>query len=69
MEQFQYEVRTLNREEREALLDQARVREATVSIPDEDILALKADLCFPWNKPRLLKRYIHKLQHNVCLIL
>lgn len=56
IEQLQYEVKTLTKEDREVLLDQAMVREASISIPDEDILALKADLSFPWNKLRTLKR-------------
>lgn len=57
LEQLQYEVKTLPMDEREALLDQAMVKEASITIPDEDILALKADLSFPWNKLRELKRY------------
>ena len=56
-DQLQHEIKALTKEEREVLLDQAMVRAATINIPDEEILAFKSDLCFPWSKLRMLKRY------------
>lgn len=51
---FQYEVKALSRDDRQALLEQAKISDA---ISPNNILALKVDLSIPWNKLRFLRRY------------
>ena len=45
----------LPKDEREALMKEANF---TISIPPEQGLALKADLNIPWNKLRVMRRYM-----------
>lgn len=47
------EIRQLTKMERQKLLHDAGF---TLDIPPEHGLAMKADLCIPWNKLRVLKR-------------
>lgn len=54
--QFQAEVKALSQEERQQLLKSAGI---TIDIPPEQGLAMKADLAIPWNKLRIIRRYIH----------
>ena len=56
VEQFQHEVRCLTREDREAILDQAMGGAASIIIPAEQVLAMKADLSITWNKLRVMRR-------------
>lgn len=60
MDQLQHEVKTLTKEDRQSLLEQATIRDATATISADDVLAMKADLSIPWNKLRILKRYVKK---------
>lgn len=52
--QLASEVKSLSKEEREELLREAQL---PVVIPTDHALAIKADLCLPWNKLRVLRRY------------
>ena len=54
VKQLQFEVKNLTREEREAILHS--ILEAAITIPPEQILAMKADLSIPWNKLRVVRR-------------
>ena len=61
--QFQAEIRSLSKEQREQLLQQAHL---PVVIPTDHALAMKADLSLPWNKLRIM-RYVYALhEHNTC---
>ena len=51
--QLQAEVHALSKEQREELLGQA---ELPMRIPTEQALFMKADLCQPWNKLRVISR-------------
>ena len=57
--QLQAEVKMLTSEERQDLLTSVGI---TVDIPPEQGLAIKADLAIPWNKLRIIRRYMH---HNI----
>ena len=50
------EMKILPKEEREQLMKDANF---SVHVPPEQGLAMKADLCIPWKKLRMMKRYIH----------
>ena len=54
VKQLQFEVKNLTRKEREAILHS--IPEAAITIPPEQILAMKADLSIPWNKLRVVRR-------------
>ena len=67
-QQMADETRLLPKEERNELMKEANFN---VYIPPEEGLAMKADLCLPWKKLRLMRRcrYIdHVLMHIVNLI-
>ena len=51
---FQAEIRSLSKEQREQLLQQAQL---PVVIPTDHALDMKADLSLPWNKLRIIRRY------------
>ena len=51
--QLKYELKSLTSVEREELMKEANFQ---VSIPPEQGLAMKADLCIPWKKLRLMRR-------------
>ena len=51
--QLQSEIRCLSKEERESLLKGVGL---PITIPAEHVLAMKANLCIPWAKMRLLSR-------------
>ena len=53
--QLQAEVKMLSSEERQDLLKSVGI---TIDIPPEQGLAMKADLAIPWNKLRIIRRYI-----------
>lgn len=57
MDQLQHELKTLTKEDRQSLLDQASVHDAAIAISPNDVLAMKSDLSIPWNKFRILRRY------------
>ncbi len=59
--QLETEVKALTKEERDELLHQAQL---PVVIPTEHVLAMKADLALPWNKLRILRRYMYVCIHN-----
>ena len=52
-EQMAHEVKRLGREERDDIMKAANF---TITILPEQGLAMKADLCIPWNKLRLMRR-------------
>ena len=58
-EQLKYELTTTTREERQCLLDTVlcTCKSSTISIPSEEVLAMKADLTLTWSKLRVLRRY------------
>lgn len=57
LDQLQYEFKTLTKEDRQSLLDQAGIHDAIATISPNDVLAMKSDLSIPWNKFRTLRRY------------
>lgn len=61
LDQLQHEVKTLTKEDRQSLLEQAGIHDATATISPNDVLAMKSDLSIPWNKFRILRRYFPHL--------
>eukprot|EP00731_Ephydatia_muelleri_P009823 Em0005g409a len=61
---IQREVLTLSDEERRALLDKAGIL-STIEIGAAETLAIKAGLAIPWNKLRLLRRWLKS--SGICL--
>ncbi len=55
-EQLSSELKMLPKEEREKIMKQANF---TITIPADEGLAMKADLCLPWRKLRMMRRFIH----------
>ena len=53
--ELQADVKMLSSEERQDLLKSVGI---TIDIPPEQGLAMKADLAIPWNKLRIIRRYI-----------
>ena len=53
--QLQAKVKMLSSEERQDLLKSVGI---TIDIPPEQGLAMKANLAIPWNKVRIIRRYI-----------
>lgn len=53
--QMAAEVKALSKEERESILQEAQL---PIFIPTDHALAMKADLSLPWNKLRILRRYV-----------
>ena len=45
----------MTKEERQSMLDSA-LQGSKISIPSEQVLAMKADLSITWNKLRILRR-------------
>lgn len=68
-EQFQYEVKALSKEDRQALLEKVNIAKSTATVSPEDVLALKADLSIPWNKLRFLRRYAHNKSYLIHIYL
>lgn len=56
MDQLQYEIKALTKEDRESLLEQAKICNSTATVSPNDVLAMKADLSIPWNKLRMLRK-------------
>ena len=52
--QLQGEMKALTADERQQLMTEANF---SIDIPPEHGLAMKADLCLPWNKLRVLRRW------------
>ena len=66
-EQMADEIKKVPTEEREALMKEINF---TITVPPEQGLALKSDLCLPWRKLRVMRRYIyivHLLYHSTNL--
>ena len=57
VEQLQYEMKVLTKEEREAILDTAFGSASSIVIPADQVLAMKADLSLTWNTLRVMRRY------------
>ena len=57
-EQMACELKVLRREERESLMKEAGF---TLSVPPDQGLAMKADLCLPWRKLRIMRRYMSQM--------
>ena len=57
MEQLQSELTVLGREQRQSILEPVLGRGRTISIPADEVLAMKADLSITWSKLRVLRRY------------
>ena len=51
--QLQAEIKSLSKEEREAVLREAQL---PIHIPPDHALAMKADLALPWAKMRVISR-------------
>ncbi len=58
VEQLQYELRSLTKADREAILDSAFGDKSSIIIPADQVLAMKADLSITWSKLRVMRRYI-----------
>ena len=54
---IQKEVLILSDEERRSLLDKAGIS-SSIELRAAEALAIKAELAIPWNKLRLLRRYV-----------
>jgi hypothetical protein len=54
--QMEYEIRTLGKKDREAILHQALGTAQSIAIPADQVLAMKADLSITWNKLRDMRR-------------
>lgn len=66
-EQMADEIKKVPTEEREALMKEINF---IITVPPEQGLALKSDLCLPWRKLRVMRRYIyivHLLYHSTNL--
>lgn len=59
-QQMRNEMKRIPKEERTELMQEAGFH---VHIPAEEGLAMKADLCLPWNKMRVMRRYIRTSLH------
>lgn len=55
VEQLLYELKTQTKEDREAILDTA-MGDESITIPADQVLAMKADLSITWNKLRVMRR-------------
>lgn len=58
VEQLQHELKTLTKEDREAILDVAMDGAPSIVIPADQVLAMKADLSITWNKLRVMRRQV-----------
>lgn len=67
VDQLQYELKTLTKEDRQSLLQNATAD--TIAVSNEDVLAMKADLSIPWNKLRILRRLKKNKNLMYCIIL
>ena len=56
VEQLQNELKCLTKEDREAILDAAMGGAPSITIPADQVLAMKADLSITWNKLRVMRR-------------
>lgn len=59
VDQLQYELKTLTKGDREAILDSAFGDRTSIVIPADEVLAMKADLSITWSKLRMMRRYSH----------
>lgn len=61
--QLAHEIHSCNGEDRQRLLEEIRNLKGNflVRIPAEKSVAMKADLNIPWNKLRIMRRYINKM--------
>lgn len=66
MEQLQYEIKTLSKQDRESLLESAI--SSPLVIPSAEVLAMKADLSVTWSKLRTLRRCVCGMLHKHCKI-
>ena len=57
VEQLQYEMKSLTKADREAILDGAFGDKSSIVIPADQVLAMKADLSITWTKLRVMRRY------------
>ena len=63
--QLQAEMKMLSSEERQDLLKSVGI---TIDIPPEQGLAMKADLAIPWNKLRIIRRYIYSIVSSCAVV-
>ena len=56
--QLAHEIHTCGRDERKKLIDEIRKADGNFRISVEQSVALKADLNIPWNKLRVMRRYM-----------
>lgn len=54
--QLEYELKTLSKKDREAILHEAMGAGQSIAIPADQVLAMKADLSITWNKLRDMRR-------------
>ena len=57
MEQLQSELTVLGRDQRQSILESVLGRGKAISIPADEVLAMKADLSITWSKLRVMRRY------------
>lgn len=57
--QLRDELKAMGQEEREAILKECLGKDYKITIPEGDILAMKADLEETWYKVRKLRRFEH----------
>ena len=58
--QLSQEIRSSTIEERSSILDELTSQSGCrVSVSTEESLAMKANLIIPWNKIRVMRRYMH----------
>ena len=63
VDQLSHEVKAMDKDDRQSLLVEASVHDATATISPSDILAMKSDLCIPWNKFRRYHVVTARLVH------
>lgn len=67
-DQLQHEVKALTKDDRQSLLEQAKIQSFTATVSTNDVLAMKADLSIPWNKLRLLRNFDrHKINTSIIM--
>ena len=59
------EIKKVPAEEREALMKEINF---TITVPPEQGLALKSDLCLPWRKLRVMRRYMYSIYIYIYII-
>ena len=64
--QLEGELQTCSSQERQSLLGVLAKDGCKVVIPPDEALAMKADLGLPWNKLRVVRRYVYTQLSSTC---